>query len=78
MILVPLVGTREILEAIRNLSEAERRSLIDQLISEEFLESPEDIAAIQEGLDQAERGELIAHEDLSAYMAARRKERRRA
>lgn len=76
--LMPQLSAREILEAIRKLSEAERRSLIEELISEDFAESPEDIAAVQEGLDQAERGELIDHDDLATYMAARRKERRRA
>ncbi|HEY3366823.1 MAG TPA: hypothetical protein VGK74_17360 [Symbiobacteriaceae bacterium] len=78
MMLMPQLSAREILDAIRKLSEAERRSLIDELISEDFTESTEDIAAIQEGLDQAERGQLIGHEDLSNYMATRRKERRRA
>jgi|GEM_PF-6043886 len=51
---MPQLSAREILEAIRKLSEAERRSLIQELIHEDFAKSSEDINAIQEGLDQAD------------------------
>lgn len=68
---------RQIREAIRRLPDDEREQLLDDLFAEVMTETPEELAAISEGLDQAERGELIDHEALSSYMAARRKERQR-
>lgn len=75
---MPKLTPREIREAIRELPEAERQGLIDELIDVELTESAEVLKAVAEGLDQAERGELIDHEDLAEYMARRRKDRKRA
>lgn len=71
------LSAREIRGAIRRLPDDEREQLLDDLFAEVVTETPEELAAVAEGLDQAERGELIAHEDLAGYMAARRKERQR-
>lgn len=68
---------RQIREAIRRLPDDEREQLLDDLFTEVMTETPEELAAVSEGLDQAERGELIDHEALTSYMAARRKERQR-
>lgn len=74
---MPRISAREIREAIRQLPEAERQQLIDDLLDDELTESDADVVALEAALDRADREEFIEDKDLDAYMEARRKERKR-
>lgn len=73
---MPRLTADEILQAIRQLPAEERETLLDRLFEEEIVETPEDMIVLEAALDRADRGEFIEDDDLEAYMAARRKERR--
>lgn len=74
---MPRISVREIREHIRQLPDAERQQLIDDLLDDDLTESNGDVVALERALDRADRGEFIEDKDLDAYMEARRKERKR-
>ena len=62
--------TRERLDRVAKAYERKRSWIIAKAI-EEYLEREEAFArAVEAGIESAERGELIAHEDVMAEMAA--------
>lgn len=71
------LSVEEIRNAIRRLSAEERQQLFEEFFEQEF-ESDEDVANLERALDEADRGQGIPDDQLTAYMAARRQERRRA
>lgn len=67
----------QILELFQTLGTAERARLAEQLYEESRLDdfvtrmTPEQRAHLQEGIDQADRGEMLSPEELRANMAKR-------
>jgi hypothetical protein len=67
----------EIKKAIRRLSSDERQQLFEEFFEHEQ-EAEKDVVMLERALDEADQGKGIPDDQLATYMAARRKERRRA